>query len=135
VDSDAVHAESKARGDFGKRRVGALAAGEAVGDDPDLVAAVGLAVGEVEDVTEDSADRRAHCVQDAKRLIWNDGHDQNQRSPTRTVSPGPSAVPSGTTVRDEPELSMWVSVTRSRRARGENPPAIATALSTLMLGT
>jgi hypothetical protein len=30
-----------------------------------LVAAVGLPVGEVEDVTDDSADRRAHHVQDA----------------------------------------------------------------------
>ena len=59
----------------------------------------------------------------------------NQRSPTRTVSPGLSAVPSGATTRIEPELSVWVRVTRSRRARGENPPAIATALSTLMLGT
>jgi hypothetical protein len=115
--------------------LGALAAGQAVGDQADVVATVNLPVGKVQDVTEDSADRRAHRVQDTKRLIWNGGHDQNQRSPTRTVSPGPSAVPSGTTVRDEPELSMWVNVTRSRRARGENPPAIATALSTLMLGT
>ena len=38
-------------------------------------------------------------------------------------------------VRVEPELSAWVSVTRSRNARGEKPPAIATALSTLILGT
>jgi hypothetical protein len=33
------------------------------------VAAVGLAVGEVQDVTEDSADRRANRVQDTKRLV------------------------------------------------------------------
>src|SRR5450756_2108237 len=44
-------------------------------------------------------------------------------------------VPLGTTTRIEPELSVWVSVTLSRRARGEKPPAIATALSTLILGT
>ena len=46
-----------------------FAAGKAVGDDADMMAAVGLAVGEVEDVTEDSADRRANRVQDTKRLI------------------------------------------------------------------
>jgi hypothetical protein len=33
------------------------------------VTAVGLAIGEVEDVAEDSADRRAYRVQDTKRLI------------------------------------------------------------------
>jgi hypothetical protein len=48
-------------------------------------------------VTEDSTDRRAHRVQDTKRLIWRFGHAQNQRSPTSTVSPGLIAVPSGTT--------------------------------------
>ena len=59
-----MHAERKARGDLGQRRVGAFAAGQAVGDDADLMAAIGLAVGEVEDVTEDAAHRRAHRVQD-----------------------------------------------------------------------
>jgi hypothetical protein len=34
-----------------------------------MVAAVGLSVGEVQDVAEDSADRRAHRVQDTKRLV------------------------------------------------------------------
>ena len=34
-----------------------------------------------------------------------------------------------------PEASVWVSVTLSRLARGEKPPAIATALSTLIFGT
>ena len=135
VNGEAMNAELEAGRDLRQRRLGAFAAGQAVGDDADMVAAVGLAVGEVEDVTEDAADRRAHRVQDTKRLIWNRGHDQNQRSPTRTVSPGPSGVPSGTTTRDAPEPSVWVRVTRSRRARGEKPPAIATALSTLILGT
>ena len=90
ANGEAMDAEFEARRDLRQRRLGAFAAGEAVGDDADVMAAIGLAVGEVEDVTEDSADRRAHRVQDAKRLIWNRGHDQNQRSPTRTVSPGPS---------------------------------------------
>jgi len=35
-----------------------------------MVAAVGLAVGEVEDVANNSANRRAHRVQDAKRLTF-----------------------------------------------------------------
>ena len=118
-----------------ERRLGAFAAGEAVGDDADMMAAVGLAVGEIEDVTEDSADWGARRVQDTKRLIWYWRHDQNQRSPTSTVSPGLRAVPSGTTIRIEPLASVCVSVTLSRRARGEKPPAIATALSTLILGT
>jgi hypothetical protein len=55
--------------DFRQRGLGTLAAGQAVGDNADVVAAVDLAVGEVEDVTEDSADRRANRVQDTKRLI------------------------------------------------------------------
>ena len=135
VNGKTMNAKLETGCDLLERRLGAFAAGQAVGDDADMMAAVGLAVGEVQDVTEDSTDRRAHRVQDTKRRIWNRGHDQNQRSPTSTVSPGPSGVPSGTTTRIEPELSVWVSVTRSRSARGEKPPAIATALSTLMLGT
>jgi len=45
-----------------------------------VVAAIGLSIGEIQDVTEDSADRRAHRVQDTKRPIWDRGHDQNQAS-------------------------------------------------------
>ncbi len=131
----AVNAKLEPGRDLRQRRIGTLAAGEAVGDDADMVATLGLSVGEVEDVADDSADRCAHRVQDTKRLIGNIGHVQNQRSPTRTVSPGLSGVPGGTTIRIEPDASVWVSVTRSRRARGEKPPAIATALSTLILGT
>ena len=71
VNGEAMNAELQARRDLGQRRLGAFAAGQAVGDNADMVAAVGLSVGEVEDVTEDSADRRAHRVQDTKRLIWN----------------------------------------------------------------
>ena len=130
-----MHAELHPRRDLRQGRVGAFAASEAVGDDADLMAALGLAVGDVENVTKDSAHRGANRVKDAKRSVWRDGHDQNQRSPTRTVSPGLSGVPSGTTARIEPRWSVRVRVTASRLARGENPPAMATALSTLMLGT
>ena len=83
-----MNAELEARGDFRQRLLGAFAAGEAVGDDADVMAAVGLAVGEIEDMTEDAADRRARRVQDTKRLAFDHRHDQNQRSPTSTVSPG-----------------------------------------------
>src|SRR6185437_4303736 len=50
---------------------GAIAAGKAVGNEADMVTAVGLAVGQVQDMTEDSTDRRANRVQDTKRLIGN----------------------------------------------------------------
>ena len=69
ADGEAMDAELEARRDLRQRRLGAFAAGQAVGDDADMMAAVGLAVGEIEDVTEDAADRRAHRVQDTKRLI------------------------------------------------------------------
>ena len=69
ANGEAMNAELEAGRDFRQRRLGAFAAGQAVGDDADMVAAVGLAVGEVQDVTEDAADRRAHRVQDTKRLI------------------------------------------------------------------
>ena len=65
MDREAMDAERKARSDLGERGFGAFAAGQAVGDDADLVAAIDLAVGEVEDVAEDAADRargpRAGC--------------------------------------------------------------------------
>ena len=131
----AVNAELELGSDFRQRLLGAFAAGEAVGDDADVMAAVGLAVGEIEDMAENAADRRARGVQDTKRLTVNERHDQNQRSPTSTVSPGLRGVPDGTTKRVGPDASVWVSVTLSRRARGEKPPAMATALSTVMLGT
>jgi hypothetical protein len=48
-------------------------------------------------MAEDSADGRACRVQDAERLAFHLRHDQNQRSPTSTVSPGLREVPGGTT--------------------------------------
>ena len=73
ADREPVHAELQPRRELGQRLVGALAAGEAVGEDADMMAAIDLAVGEVEDVAEDAADRRAHGVQDAKRLVGEGG--------------------------------------------------------------
>src|SRR5262249_37496271 len=66
---------------------------------------------------------------------WRGESFQNQRSPTWTVSPGLSEVPSGTTEGPARPASAWVTVTMLRLARGVKPPAIATALSTVMLGT
>ena len=101
VNGEAMNAELEAGRDLRQRRLGAFAAGEAVGDDADMVAAVGLSIGEVQDVTEDAADRRAHRVQDTKRLIW------NSRAMVRTsvrrrarYRRGRCGVPSGTTKRD-----------------------------------
>jgi hypothetical protein len=48
------------------------------------MAAVGLAVGEIEDMSENAADRRARRVQDPKRLTVDERHDQNQRAPAST---------------------------------------------------
>ena len=64
-----MNAKRKARRDRRQRGLGTFAAGQAVGDNADLVAAVDLSVGKVEDVAEDSANRRTHRVQDTKRLI------------------------------------------------------------------
>ena len=130
-----MNAELQPRRDLRQCRFGAFAAGEAVGNDADAVAAIGLSVCDIENVAKDSAHRGANRVKNAKRLVWRCGHDQNQRSATRTVSPGLSGVPNGTIARIEPRGSVWVRVTASRLARGENPPAMATALSTLMFGT
>ena len=102
---------------------------------PGTCLAYASAVGKVQDVANDAANRRTRRVQDPKRLGVEHRHDQNQRSPTSTVSPGLSEVAGGTTKRPDPCASVWVRVTWSRRARGEKPPAMATALSTVMLGT
>ena len=87
-----MNAELETRRDFRQRLLGAFAAGEAVGDDADMVAAIGLAVGEIEDMAEDAADGRARRVQDTKRLTIDYWHDQNQhqnqRSPARAASAG-----------------------------------------------
>ena len=78
VDGDPVHAKFQARRDLGQGRCGAFAAGQAVGDQADMVAAVGLAVGDVEDMAKNSADRRAHRVQDTKRLLWSIRHGRSE---------------------------------------------------------
>ena len=65
-----------------------VAAGRAVADDADVMAARGLAARDIEDVPENAADRRAGDVHDLERFEI--GHGQNQRSQTSMVSPGRS---------------------------------------------
>jgi hypothetical protein len=60
VNGDTSNAKLETRRNLGQRRFGALAAGEAVGDYPDMVAAIGLSIGEIQDVAHDSTDRSAH---------------------------------------------------------------------------
>ena len=69
VNGKASNAKFEAWCNLGQRGLGAGAASQAVCDDPDMVSALGLAIGEIEDVTDDAADRRAHGVKDAERLV------------------------------------------------------------------
>jgi hypothetical protein len=69
-----MNAERHARRDLGERRFGALAACQAVGENADLMAARGLTVGKIKDVADDSADRRADRVKNAKRRLIGRGH-------------------------------------------------------------
>ena len=78
VDGNAMNAKLEPGREFGQCLVGAIAAGEAVGENADMVATIGLSVGEIEDMTENPADRRAYRMQDTKRLVWLRGHGQNQ---------------------------------------------------------
>ena len=58
---------------------------------------LGLPDSKIENVTENSADRRADGMKNAQRRIGRFGHRQNQRSATTIVSPGFRSVPGGTT--------------------------------------
>ena len=61
-------AELHLRRDSRERGLGAGAAGRAVADDADLVAARGLAARDIEDVPEDAADRGARDVHDLRAI-------------------------------------------------------------------
>lgn len=74
ADGKAMDAKLQARRDFVKRRLGAFTTGQAIDDDADVVAAIGVALGKVQDVAEDSPERCTYRVQDTKRLIGNRGH-------------------------------------------------------------
>jgi len=57
--------------------LGTLSAGERIGDNSDVMAAVDLAVGEIKNMAKDSTNRRAHGMQDTKRLIRAEAHDHD----------------------------------------------------------
>jgi hypothetical protein len=69
MDRDAVDAELHPWRELGEGRVRPFAPGQAVGDDADRVPAFRLADGDIDDVAEDAADRRAHRVKDAQRPL------------------------------------------------------------------
>jgi hypothetical protein len=88
VNGNAMNPKFQLGSEFGQRLLGAFAAGEAVGENADMVAAIGLSMGEIEDVTENPADRRAYRMQNTKRLVRMRRHGQDRCPPTRMVSPG-----------------------------------------------
>jgi hypothetical protein len=69
VNGDTSNAEFETGRKLGQRRLGAFAARQAVGDDADMMAAIGLSIGEIQDVAEDSANRRAYRMQNSKWLV------------------------------------------------------------------
>jgi hypothetical protein len=62
----ALKAEREPRREFGQDLFGARPAGRAIGDEADAVAARDLAAGEIEDMAEQTADRRAENVDDVQ---------------------------------------------------------------------
>ncbi len=83
--------------DLRKHSVGTLAASQIARDNADVMTAIDLTVRDIEDVTNNTAHRRAYGMQDAKWRAGRLSHCQNQRSATTTVSPGFRSVPGGTT--------------------------------------
>jgi len=81
-DCDPQNPKLEARRDRGKRCIGALSSGEAVAHNSDMVAAGGLSVGDIENVTNNAADGRARHMHDFERPMRQ--HDQNQCSVTRS---------------------------------------------------
>jgi len=65
VDSQASNTELQSRRNLGQRRAGAVATGQAVGDDADMVTSVDLPIGKIENVPKDSANGRTHRVDNA----------------------------------------------------------------------
>ena len=133
VDREPRNAKLERGRDCSQSRFGPRPAGRAVADDADVVAARGLAAGDVEDVPEDSADRGARHVHDPERLM--SVHDQNQRSLTVMMSPGRTGVRIGMVRRTGTPSILRVTMALSLKPRGVKPPAMATAFSTVMSGT
>ena len=69
VNRNASNAEFETGRDLRQRCLGTGATGETVCDNADMVAAIGLSIGKIQDVTENSANRGTHRVQNTKRLV------------------------------------------------------------------
>jgi hypothetical protein len=69
VDSDAINSELHAWCYFGQSGRSAFTAGQAVRENADLVAAIGLSVGEINNVTKNAPHRCADRVKNAKGLV------------------------------------------------------------------
>src|SRR5437879_7025870 len=67
-DCNTIDAELHARCNLGQCLIVTFAASQTVGDNPDMMAAIGLAVSEAENVPNDTAYRRARSVPATNRL-------------------------------------------------------------------
>ena len=86
-DGETMNPEFETWGYLLERCVGAFPASQTIRDNPNVMAAIGLAIGKVHDVAEGSTYRRAQSVQDTQRLICTRRHVQNQRSqPGRVIA-------------------------------------------------
>jgi hypothetical protein len=107
--------------DLLQRGRGALAAGQAVGEDADMMAAVRLPIGKVEDMAKNPADRCAYRMQDSKRSLGGGGHDQIQPSPRRATLPAPVTAATGSAgIAGDGEMMaraarMWAALRRRSR--------------------
>ncbi|BEV44126.1 hypothetical protein CRBSH125_03090 [Afipia carboxidovorans] len=69
ADGDAVDAELHLRRDLAQCDVGTLTTGQAVGENADLVPALGLAIGKVKNMADDAANGGADGMQNAEGAI------------------------------------------------------------------
>ena len=81
MDGQAINAKLHARRNLGQRGAGSFTAGQAVGDQADVMAALGLTIGEIKNMSDDSANGSAYGVKDAERLIGSRRHSQGWHSP------------------------------------------------------
>ena len=73
MNRDAMNTEGQARSDLCECRISPFAAGQAVCKDSHMMAKIGLAVREVDNMSEDAADRGTDGMQNSKRLVWRRG--------------------------------------------------------------
>ncbi len=97
------------------------------------MAAIGLAIGEVQDGADDATDRRANGMENAAAVLRRPSSE-----PAFADHDGIAGTKEGAERHGSTHRAGFVGpgkVDGAFCARGEKPPAIATALSTVMLGT